>query len=623
MRFIISTNPVDIESSHVSLGQFTSKNCNGLSLYFEGTYKIVENDDYLACFSGYISDFSFSKDQIKEQHNSAITQIANTWPVPEHISGSFSLTIIHKADSLVTMCNDLIGIYPLYYYYDNGNLIVSSSILLMAYATSSGFDEVGLAQRSLGKQFANVGSRTILEGVSRLLPGEWLRFDLRKGTCTQKFDNTLFNLRNGGLQRTKSDSNLFWDLYKKETNYAIGKYNNTYMALSGGLDSRLLLGAIDENQEVNCITYGDSNNYEVKLAKRLAKLLGHPFQNYSNLDIYFPEKKIINEYTMATEALSVASWLEILEQVDVNKGSCLLIGDLCEALPARNIKSLSTRGARLKYFISKTVFGYNFKLTPLTEELFLNWVNDKIDSHLELYSENRLSKLNLNISHSKLVEGLISDIKQLINRIKSHDLPYLELCDELFAWYTHSRISMGKQILICEMKFHAISPPMSVAVMRKISQIHPNERLNYRFMRALFKSNKRLKKLAQVPTSQSPLIPNNFPYILVSLVWGLRSKIDNYLISRLIKKKNPNLRYRLFNSINWVRVYQNDRLEERLEDYFSPNYIGKQWAATYKQMIIKRKKLIKWPLFNSDILALTALNTEMDIIKTLKNKVRF
>ena len=68
-----------------------------------------------------------------------------------------------------------------------------------------------------------------------------------------------------------------------------------------------------------------------------------------------------------------------------------------------------------------------------------------------------------------------------------------------------------------------------------------------------------------------------------------------------------------------MKIYQNKNIEQRLESYFSPNYIGKQWCDIYKEMVIKRKNLIKWPLVNYDIISLASLNEKIRIIK-LMNK---
>ena len=73
------------------------------------------------------------------------------------------------------------------------------------------------------------------------------------------------------------------------------------------------------------------------------------------------------------------------------------------------------------------------------------------------------------------------DYDELFNRIKEHKLPYDEIHDEIFEWYTHARLPMGQQVLIYGSKFNAVCPPMSLNIMRMSSSIHPKYRLDYRF----------------------------------------------------------------------------------------------------------------------------------------------
>ena len=73
---------------------------------------------------------------------------------------------------------------------------------------------------------------------------------------------------------------------------------------------------------------------------------------------------------------------------------------------------------------------------------------------------------------------------------------------------------------------------------------------------------------------------------LIFLVWGIRSRLDQYFIRRLLKTKNPKGRYRLLKSINWVKAYQHENLEARLDAYFSPGHLGDQYIVQQKKGII-------------------------------------
>src|SRR5690606_27345170 len=112
---------------------------------------------------------------------------------------------------------------------------------------------------------------------------------------------------------------------------------------------------------------------------------------------------------------------------------------------------------------------------------------EKVKNQYRLYyHEIQLNKLNLKSSKEELVQSLEADLQDLFERIEDHQLPFEELYDELFSWYTYTRLRLAKQLLVANSRFEAYSPAMSIQMLRKTSSLHPNLRLNYRFARKLF-----------------------------------------------------------------------------------------------------------------------------------------
>jgi Fe-S cluster biosynthesis and repair protein YggX len=129
-----------------------------------------------------------------------------------------------------------------------------------------------------------------------------------------------------------------------------------------------------------------------------------------------------------------------------------------------------------------------------------------------------------------------------------------------------------------------------------------------------------LKSLNKIPTSQAPFIPQNFLDIIKFPIWGIRSKIDHFLINRLMKSKDPKKRYRLFNSINWVLVYQNPEMEVNLKSYFKNNHLGKNYFNSLLNRAVERKNFKQWPFANTELINGASLNMEIDLIKFLKKE---
>ncbi|UJH92500.1 hypothetical protein LZ575_08440 [Antarcticibacterium sp. 1MA-6-2] len=123
----------------------------------------------------------------------------------------------------------------------------------------------------------------------------------------------------------------YWEAYKKEVQYCVNYSEKVNIALSGGIDSRIVLGAIPAEKELNCYTYGESGNYETKIAAKLCSLKKGSFHVCSNPELYFPDPKTFRRKVVETEGVELCSWLEITESVDSKREEPLLLGELCEA----------------------------------------------------------------------------------------------------------------------------------------------------------------------------------------------------------------------------------------------------------------------------------------------------
>jgi len=616
MKFLITNTEIRSETSGKLPFDLFSEKMGPFNILIENRDKVIETESHYSITDGYLRDLNKNIEDLKGQRESTIFEITSNWPVPDNITGSFSSCIIDKNNFEITVCNDLIGVYPVYYLKNNTGFYISNSIILLGVVSKCEFDEAGIIQRCLGPEFSNIGSRTILKDCKRLLPGEYLKFDPNGNVLSKKYDNSLYQ----NISKPDQNHDLhhdFWKAFKNEVAYCLNDSKAVNIALSGGIDSRVVLGALSKDKDINCLTFGGEENYETKIAARLAKIKKADFKSFEQLNLYFPSFEILKKYTFNTEAYYLPSWLEILENSKPEQKQSMLLGDLTTALTGRTITKFSSKKFRRANFIKYQVLNRNYEFEQTSKESFENWKKSIIQSYEVWYHENRLLQFHLNISRKDLIEDLHSDLNELFDRIEMHKLPYQELFDELFTWYTHTHIPMAKQILICNDAYNSYCPSMSIQMLRRSSSIHPNLRLNFRFIKKLFR-HKELKELFSVPTSQAPLIPQNFPDFIKFPVWGWRSIVDEYLIKKLLKSKDITKRYRLFKSINWARVYQNPDMEKNLNDYFKNNHLGEEFFQKILDQCIQRKELKQWPFANMEIMNAASLNMEIELVKSLR-----
>jgi hypothetical protein len=619
MKYLLTNRGINLDTVKNLPYNLEFKQLGAYTILAENLDDISENESLTGISDGYLRDLNLEKGKSKDHILSALKNMIKQWPLPENISGSFTGLVIDKKTGNLILCNDLIGLYPVYYLRNQESIYVSNSIILMALITGCDFDEVGILQRSIGYDFSNIGSRTILKNCKRLLPGEYIKINKAGELLEIKYDNSLYqNISSSNQQHQLHKS--YWKAFKKEVALCLIDQEDIKVALSGGIDSRVVLGAIPPNKKINCMTFGAMENYETRIARRLAKLKNADFKNFYQPDLYYPSREVLSKYTLQTEAVQICSWLEIMENVMPQPNVPMLLGELCEALPGRNIIKYSSRKFRQENFIKYYILKKDYQFEKATPENFETWKAKILSGYLIYYGDLRLNKMDVEISSEELKKAIEVDLEEIFSRIEAHNLPYTELYDELFSWYTYTRMRLAKQLHISNNKFRAYSPAMSLQVLRNTSNIHPNLRLNYRFVKKLFKEVKELRKFNSVPTSQAPLIPQYFPDFIKFPVWGIRSKIDGYLIKRMMKSKNSRKRYRLLKSIDWAGAYQLPDMENHLQDYFKRNHLGRDFYHSILKQSIQRKELNHWPFANIDIINAASLNMEIDLIKNLREK---
>ena len=284
-------------------------------------------------------------------------------------------------------------------------------------------DKTGIFQRLYCTEMSNIGSRTIVKNLKRLLPGELIRLNVNKKSSLKFFDNSLFNSLNNSKSSLKKISNEYWINFKRELKY-INKSEDLYLALSGGMDSRILLSGIDRSNKLTCLTYGSEKNYEVKIAKRLSERIGLKFHSFYDSSVYQPDLDTMKKYTYKTESMGVISWLEILESEkikSIKNYPILLYGDMCEALPGRNIGNFNKRINRIKNFIFKTFLNRPYNFTEINNYNLIEWKKRIIRNEIERFP-NEISGANL----KKIEIETTKDINQLIDRILCHNIQYTE-----------------------------------------------------------------------------------------------------------------------------------------------------------------------------------------------------
>lgn len=573
--------------------------------------------DAIACYlQGYVrnTELPVSAPLADHMRDASAAMAGDGWPLADAFTGSFGGVVWNGRDREITLANDVIGFYPVYYLSTDAVLAVSSSLLALGALFDRDVDPIGLATRVVGPEYTTFGRRTIVDGVKRLLPGELLRFAHGSPEVAHRaFDNTLYQgIRDESLADAAS---RVWEVVTREVDLALRYDSGVAMGMSGGLDSRILLGAIGREKAIRCMTYGDEDYYETKLSKRCAEARGAAFSYHPIAPSHFPSRERFREYVLSTEATGLMVWLSILDAQDPSDDGELpmMLGDVCEAIPGRNIKAFASREARIKNFLP-SLAGRPLPFTPNTPERFEAW-KQKQFARLE-HELGAVDVERFGLTRSQLVDAARADLGELLDRVDAHRLESAELFDELLAWYVHGRISMCKQYLVLKSRFFPISPMTSMGVYRAVSRVRPSYRLNSFLMDKIFATERGLADLRRIPIAQVPFVSYGSNNYLKLVLWGLRSKTDQLLISRAVRRRDPSARSRVLKSIDWCEIYRREGALDTVASWFERDHTGRREHVL--DLVAKRARLEAWPLNTFDVASIATANMEVSILEELR-----
>jgi asparagine synthase (glutamine-hydrolysing) len=181
----------------------------------------------------------------------------------------------------VTVATDWLGYRQIYWWRDAGAAAVSTSARALAVLAGKGFDQAGLgAQAMVGWQ---VGDRTLFEGV-RVLPPATMA-TLAAGNLSLRRYAEPLTQRGPAPALDDAVEEMAQILVTWQSKY-LEAHLDAVLQLTGGHDSRILLGAIPTEQRrgLHALTLGGINHPDVVIAGQLAGRYGIQHHAYDLAD---------------------------------------------------------------------------------------------------------------------------------------------------------------------------------------------------------------------------------------------------------------------------------------------------------------------------------------------------
>jgi asparagine synthase (glutamine-hydrolysing) len=194
------------------------------------------------------------------------------------LEGIFLIAIWDRREEKLRLFNDRFGLYPCYISHTKDQFIFAPSANCVSESTYQikALDLIGLSQYLRFQHM--LGDRTFFEDVHLLPHAVMLEYNLKTGTLIKENYWSLEEIP--PIRQDISFDEAASEAGRLMRKAVTKRYNDSHLPvglyLSGGLDSRTILGMIDkENRaEVNSITFGKQDSRDVYYAKRVAKRMG-------------------------------------------------------------------------------------------------------------------------------------------------------------------------------------------------------------------------------------------------------------------------------------------------------------------------------------------------------------
>ena len=226
----------------------------GFTAYASYPKTVVETKEYFVVLEGMI--YNVDSGLLRAELQSVAGQLSS--PIDEvvdclaqflnRMDGEFVVTAFDKRRKQLVVSNDLLGRLPLFYHFAKDSLVVSREVkFLIPFLPSLAFSASGIMEYLLfGFPFRE---NTLVQEAFQLPPATVLSYDLATGVfekkeiCKWTFDGT----ENGSTREeiVAQLKNTLLATVKDRANRTKGR--NAFVSLSGGMDSRGVLGVLGKS----------------------------------------------------------------------------------------------------------------------------------------------------------------------------------------------------------------------------------------------------------------------------------------------------------------------------------------------------------------------------------------
>jgi asparagine synthase (glutamine-hydrolysing) len=197
----------------------------------------------------------------------------------DKLNGIYGFAIFDQAAQKLYLTRDRFGVKPVYYYFENNQLVFSSEIRPFRHYIEMAYDKENIVE---GLKMRYVGAPdTIYNKIKKVEPGQLITFDLSGPVLTAKHDYYITSTKKGNKkQELASLVKEYGQVFEKAVERQLMSDVEVGVLLSGGIDSALVAAVAKDksNAPIKTFTVGFAEGLfksdEIEMAQVTAQTLG-------------------------------------------------------------------------------------------------------------------------------------------------------------------------------------------------------------------------------------------------------------------------------------------------------------------------------------------------------------
>lgn len=221
-----------------------------------------------------------------------------------HIKGVYNLAILDTETGECLVCNDVLGLKPLYYFENDTYIIFSSELRYFFHFSfiDKEINKIALIEYILFN--IPLGDNTFLKKARLMKPATIYCRAGNTSVFNQYFDHLGFY--HTDLLNEKQSLNLLNERFKESVGMNIPGEEPYYLSVTGGFDGRTVLSVINDYQNLRTYTFGAEESSDIAVAREIAERMGINHEVFLIDDNYYRDHfhSCSDELIMRTDALS-------------------------------------------------------------------------------------------------------------------------------------------------------------------------------------------------------------------------------------------------------------------------------------------------------------------------------